>query len=207
MIIIDKNNAIQVGLDLYPVAQKHQQSLISVIEQEQIPSWKDLPYFLSASIHKSIDGQRVFVYSQWNSRFDYRILPKSLSFCEYYQPESLLLEVVTGRPMDKEAEIKVGGYVVHLAEFRTLPVNQTKLIDLAKVEVDNAGVGKNGLISATFHRSLEGTRVFNYGHWENKEAIEILAQKPRFNSNEHPYWEGLAKNEYHLYEVVSQFSK
>lgn len=35
-----------------------------------------------------------------------------------------------------------------------------------------------GLLSATFHRSLDGTRVINYGHWENAEAIEALQKQP-----------------------------
>lgn len=37
--------------------------------------------------------------------------------------------------------------------------------------------------------------------WENQEAIEELVKKPGL-SKAAPYWEGIADNEYHLYEVV-----
>ena len=43
--------------------------------------------------------------------------------------------------------------------------------------------------------------MINYGQWENQEAIENLAKQPGF-SKEKPYWDGVAENEYHLYEVV-----
>ena len=45
------------------------------------------------------------------------------------------------------------------------------------------------------------SKVINYGHWENQEAIAELVKKPGF-SKKSPYWEGIADNEYHLYEVV-----
>jgi len=34
-----------------------------------------------------------------------------------------------------------------------------------------------GLISATFHRSLDGTRIINYGQWMDRQAIAELAKK------------------------------
>ena len=34
-----------------------------------------------------------------------------------------------------------------------------------------------GLISATFHRSLDGTRIINYGQWTREQAIAELAKK------------------------------
>lgn len=58
-----------------------------------------------------------------------------------------------------------------------------------------------GLLSANFHRSLDGTRVINYGHWENAAAIEELQKQPGFGKAK-PYWDGLAENEFHLYETV-----
>ena len=60
MIQIDRNNNVLVGLDLYTVAGRHQSGLVEAIIQEQINFWKSNPYFLSASIHQSLDGVRVF---------------------------------------------------------------------------------------------------------------------------------------------------
>lgn len=40
-----------------------------------------------------------------------------------------------------------------------------------------------------------------YGQWESKEAFEAILKQPGFNP-EKPYWEGLARSEFHLYHVV-----
>lgn len=74
------------------------------------------------------------------------------------------------------------------------------MIELAKEHIKPA-MEQPGLISATFHRSLDGTRVINYGHWQDKKAIEELVKQPGFGKDK-PYWDGIAENEYHLYEVV-----
>ena len=57
------------------------------------------------------------------------------------------------------------------------------------------------LISANFHRSIDGTRVINYGQWLDRETIETLKKQPGFGKDT-PYWEGIAENEHHLYEVT-----
>ena len=74
MVKIDRTNTAIVGLDLYPVAQRHQSDLVAVIIQEQIKSWQSNPAFLSASVHQSLDGVRVFTYSQSQPKFDRRSL-------------------------------------------------------------------------------------------------------------------------------------
>ena len=62
--------------------------------------------------------------------------------------------------------------------------------------------------------------VINYGQWLNVEAIENLKKQPGFgggssttgsgstseedaHSSNKPYWDGIAINEHHLYELVS----
>lgn len=78
------------------------------------------------------------------------------------------------------------------------------MVELASVEILRARVGEKGLISATFHRSTDGTRIFNYGQWESEEAFEDILTRKGFNP-EKPYWEGVARNDFLLYRVVSQF--
>ncbi|MBD2433206.1 MULTISPECIES: antibiotic biosynthesis monooxygenase family protein [Fischerella] len=200
MVQIDRTNTAIVGLDLYTVAERHQSALIEAIVQEQIKSWVANPFFLSASVHLSLDGVRVFTYSQWNLKFDHRSLSRPVVLSEFFPPDSLLLEVVVSRPSTTEVEIAVGDRITHLAEFRMIPANQPEMVKRATAEIDRA-MESPGLISATFHRSLDGTRMFNYGQWENKEAFEAILKQPGFNPDK-PYWEGLARNEFHLYNVV-----
>lgn len=198
--MIEQNTAI-VGLDLYTVAERHQSDLIEVIVQEQIKSWQSNPYFLSASVHQSLDGVRVFTYSQWQPTFDHRSLPRSIVFDEFFPPDTLQLEVSASRSVSAEVEIVVGDRITHLAEFRMMPSNQPEMVKRTTAELDQAINNSPGLVSATFHRSLDGTRMFNYGQWESREAFEVILKQPGFNPDQ-PYWEGLARNEFHLYNVV-----
>lgn len=209
MIQIDRTNTVIVGLDLFAVAERHQFALIESIVQEQIPTWVTNPYFVSASVHRSLDGVRVFTYSQWNPQFDYRSLPHPISFNEFFPPDSRLLDVVVSRARSTEIEITtdalLGGsnakQITHLAEFRMIPTNQPEMIRRASAEIDRAMKHSPGLVSATFHRSLDGTRMFNYGQWQSQEAFESILQQPGFDP-EQPYWQGLARNEFHLYQVA-----
>jgi heme-degrading monooxygenase HmoA len=208
MVQIDRSNTASVGLDLYTVAQRHQSGLVDAIK-EQIQFWKSHPYFRSASVHQSLDGVRVFTYSQWRPKFDYHGLQRPVAFSEFFPPESLQLEVSASRSISAEVEIVVGDSlrdgnaerITHLAEFRMMPSNQPEMIKRTTTELDRAMSNSPGLISATFHRSLDGTRMFNYGQWESQEAFEAILKQAGFNPDK-PYWEGLARNEFHLYHVV-----
>ncbi|BAU13589.1 antibiotic biosynthesis monooxygenase, putative [Leptolyngbya sp. NIES-3755] len=200
MVQIDRSNAAIVGLDLYTVAERHQLGLVDAIK-EQIQSWKTNLYFGSASVHQSLDGVRVFTYSQWQPKFDHRSLQRPAVFGEFFPPDSLQLEVSASQSIAPEVEIVAGDRITHLAEFRMMSVNQPEMVKRTTMELDRAMSNSPGLISASFHRSLDGTRMFNYGQWESKEAFEAILKQPGFNPDK-PYWEGLARNEFHLYKVV-----
>ncbi|MBD2092192.1 antibiotic biosynthesis monooxygenase [Microcoleus sp. FACHB-1515] len=199
MVQIDRANTISVGLDLYTVADRHQADLVEAIA-EQIQAWSANPFFRSTSVHRSLDGVRVFTYSQWEPKFDHRSLNRLERFAEFFPPDALQLEVTASRSTSTEVEIKVGTTITHLAEFRMQPVNQPEMVKRTTEELDRA-MSSPGLISATFHRSLDGTRMFNYGQWESQAAFEAILKQPGFNPDE-PYWKGLARNEFHLYQVT-----
>ncbi len=208
MVQIDRSNALIVGLDLYTVAERHQSGLVNAIK-EQVKSWRSNPHFVSASVHQSLDGVRAFAYSQWQSRFDHRSLQRPVVFGEFFPPDSLQLEVSASKSISAEVEILVGDSlrdgeaerITHLAEFRMMPVNQPEMVKRTTMELDRAMSNSPGLISASFHRSLDGTRMFNYGQWESQEAFEAILKQAGFNPDK-PYWQGLARNEFHLYRVV-----
>jgi hypothetical protein len=62
--------------------------------------------------------------------------------------------------------------------------NQPRMIELAKEHIKPA-MEQPGLISATFHRSLDGTRVINYGQWNSLERV-ILTNYFRFTLQQLP---------------------
>jgi quinol monooxygenase YgiN len=108
-------------------------------------------------------------------------------------------EVVVSQPEDALLKITQGG-LIHLAEFRVKPENQMRLVELER-EYVWIGLQNPGLISANFHRSLDGVHNVNYGQWRNFTNFEELLQDPKYSPlNE--YWRELAENEFHLYEVV-----
>ena len=200
------NNEVATVIIIFTVAPEQQQELIEAIA-DFLDTVKQQPGFVSASIHKSIDGVKVANYAQWQSQKDFEnfinneeVQAKSAKLREFNPPDSHVYEVVISESKESTPQIKQGGYIAHFAEFRMQPENQPRMIELAQ---DNVGKAMKlpGLVSANFHRSLDGTRVINYGHWYDRESIENLKKQPGFGG-EAPYWEGIAENEHHLYEVA-----
>ncbi|MDJ0536597.1 MAG: antibiotic biosynthesis monooxygenase family protein [Xenococcaceae cyanobacterium MO_207.B15] len=210
MTTLSLDNKLTTVIIIFAVESSKQDELIDTI-QELLPVIKTQPGFVSANLHKSIDGEKVANYAQWESMEDFNafrnngeIQKKAAKLFTFGQPDAHIYEIVTSESKVGTPQIKQGEYWVHFAEFSMKPENQPQMVELAKEHIKPA-MNVAGLISATFHRSLDGSRVINYGQWENKEAIEELRQKPGFGS-ESPYWEGIAENEFHLYQVVNVVS-
>ena len=206
MANLSLDNSLTTVIIIFTVKPEQQLELIDTIK-EFLETVKIQPGFVSANLHKSTDGVKVANYAQWESietfqafRNNQEIQAKAAKLFEFDTPDSHVYEIVTSESKVGTPEIKIGEHVVHFAEFSMQPENQPKMVELAQEHVKPA-MEQPGLISATFHRSLDGTRVINYGQWENQEAIEELVKKPGF-SKAAPYWKGIADNEYHLYEVV-----
>lgn len=206
MTTLSLNNKLTTVIILFTVEPSQQDELITAIK-EFLETVKTQPGFISANLHKSIDGVKVANYAQWASMAEFEafrnnaeVQKKAEKLFTFDSPDSHIYEIVASESKVSTPQIKEAEYVVHFAEFTMKPENQPKMVELAKKHVKPA-MEQPGLISATFHRSLDGTRVINYGQWENEEAIAELVKKPGFSKAE-PYWEGIADNEYHLYQVV-----
>ena len=206
MTTLSLDNSLTTVIIIFQVKPEQQQELIEAIE-EFLETVKTQPGFVSANLHKSIDGVKVVNYAQWSSleefeafRNNQKVQAKAAKLFGLGTSDSHVYEIVASESKVGTPAIKEGEYIVHFAEFSMQPENQPKMVELAKEHIKPA-MEQPGLISATFHRSLDGTRVINYGQWTNKEAIEELVKKPGF-SKDKPYWDGIADNEYHLYEVV-----
>lgn len=206
MATITTKNEVLTVIIIFSVEPKRQQQLIDAIV-EFLETVKQQPGFVSANIHKSIDGVKVANYAQWRSQEYYnnflnnaKIQSKAAKLREFSPPDINVYEVVISESKVGIPQIKPRQYLTHFAEFRMQPANQPRMIELAQENVNKA-MELPGLISANFHRSLDGTRVINYGQWLDRESIENLKKQPGFGSDS-PYWEGIAENEHHLYEVV-----
>lgn len=207
MPTIAKNNEVITVIVIFTVEPERQQELIDTIIRFS-DTVKQQPGFVSASLHKSLDGVKVANYAQWKSQPDYsafvnnsEVQAHAAKLSEFHRPDAHIYEVVISESKVGIPKISKGGFLTHFAEFRMKPENQQRMVNLAK-EVAVIAMQQPELVSANFHRSHDGTRVINYGQWrKDQAAIEELQKQPGFGS-ESPYWEGIAENEFHLYEVV-----
>lgn len=205
MPVIAKHNDVLTVIIIFAVEPARQQELIDTII-EFLEVVKQQPGFVSSSIHKSIDGVRVMNYAQWQSRQDYeafinnaQVQANGKKLSQFQIHESHLYEVVVSLPNDATLKIAKGGFI-HLAEFRVKSENQMRLVELER-EYLPLGLQNPGLMSGNFHRSLDGVHNVNYGQWRSFADFEELLKDPKYKPLSE-YWQGLAENEFHLYEVV-----
>ena len=207
MAKIDLDNQLVTPIILFKVKPGQQSAVIDKVK-ELFSIAKQQPGFVSANLHRSLDDVKVANYAQWENQAaldQFRALDNTQAKVAELQDlieemDSHLYEVVASESKVGPPQIKAGEYYVHFAEFRMLPENQPRMVELAKEHVGPA-MSLPGLVSANFHRSLDGERVINYGQWENEKAIYELTNRPGFGK-EDGYWTGLAENEFHLYEVL-----
>jgi len=71
MVTISKNNHLLTVIITFTVKVEEQQALINRISNYVEAVVRRQPGFVSASLHKSLDGERVVNYAQWRSRKDF----------------------------------------------------------------------------------------------------------------------------------------
>jgi heme-degrading monooxygenase HmoA len=81
---------------------------------------------------------------------------------------------------DPEARIRAAAKVVTLVNVFTVePDRQAELVELWQRATDDVMRHRPGFISASIHRSLDGTKVINYAQWESREAFTAMFQDPQ----------------------------
>ena len=88
--------------------------------------------------------------------------------------------------------------------FIVTPENQQKLIDMLIEATQKTMKHVPGFVSASFHKSADGTRVANYAQWRRAEDFEAMLRDPRAAEHMKPIME-IATYDAHLYEVVDSF--
>jgi quinol monooxygenase YgiN len=68
--------------------------------------------------------------------------------------------------------------VVLVNVFEVEPARQSELVELLRRTTDEVMSHFPGFISATFHASLDGTRVLNYAQWRSREDFEHMLSDP-----------------------------
>jgi quinol monooxygenase YgiN len=93
--------------------------------------------------------------------------------------------------------------VVMINVFTVEPENQQKLIDILTTATLGSVDQEPGFISATLHRSLDGSKVTMYARWKDAEAYAAMRRKPGRPSLAQALQ--IAKFEPGMYEIVQTF--
>jgi quinol monooxygenase YgiN len=78
--------------------------------------------------------------------------------------------------MDEPSE--KSGIVALINVFTVAPANQQRLVDLLTRATDGLVNNAPGFISATLHRSIDGTKVTMYAQWRSAEDYQAMRQDP-----------------------------
>ena len=77
MATISKDNNVVTLINVFTVEPTNQQRLVDMLVEATEKTMKNVPGFVSANIHKSLDGARVVNYAQWKSREDFEAMAKN----------------------------------------------------------------------------------------------------------------------------------
>jgi quinol monooxygenase YgiN len=71
-------------------------------------------------------------------------------------------------------------YATFVNTFRCAPSNQDEVVRINIDIVDQVAAVFPGFISASIHRSSDGTRVVNYLQWESPEHLAAMQRSAQF---------------------------
>lgn len=77
MALISKTNDVVTLINVFTVDPQNQQRVVDLLAEATEKVMRRLPGFVSAHIHKSLDGLRVATYAQWRSREDFEAMLKN----------------------------------------------------------------------------------------------------------------------------------
>ena len=109
-----------------------------------------------------------------------------------------VFELTARLPEGREIPIRAGDLAA-FGEFWTTPEHQGDLIAREPAAAKTA-LADGGILTANFHRGLDGSRMVNYAQLNDAKAVTRLAAKPGFKPAD-GYWSAFARNEFRVYEV------
>jgi uncharacterized protein YndB with AHSA1/START domain/quinol monooxygenase YgiN len=92
MAVISKETPLATVINVFTVAPEKQEQLAAMLADTTQETVKELPGFVSASIHRSTDGTRVTNYAQWRSRDALEAALKNPDFLAHIKPITEIAE-------------------------------------------------------------------------------------------------------------------
>lgn len=85
MPTISKDNKLLTLINVFTVEPANQQELIELLTRATQSSVRHVKGFVSASLHRSLDGTKVAMYAQWRSVEDYQAMRNDPAASPYMQ--------------------------------------------------------------------------------------------------------------------------
>jgi quinol monooxygenase YgiN len=93
-------------INVFTVAPADQTRLVELLTRATETSVQHAPGFLSATLHRSLDGAKVTMYAQWRSAEDYQAMRADPTPAPYLQEA---LQIATFEPGMYEVAERFGG--------------------------------------------------------------------------------------------------
>jgi quinol monooxygenase YgiN len=74
---IDRDAPVITLINVFEVAPERQEHLVTLLDRATEDVMRSLPGFVSANIHRSLDGTHVANYAQWASEADFQHMLKN----------------------------------------------------------------------------------------------------------------------------------
>jgi heme-degrading monooxygenase HmoA len=192
-------------INVFDVEPEKQEQLIDIWREEgrKFEAW---PGFVSAALHRSLDGKRVINYAQWQRAEDWQALARQgaqlfARFKGVGTSDPHLYEVVYLSTAKTTAHVTIESaapLATMINVFDVEPEKQKQLIDIWQEEGRKFEAWP-GFVSAALHRSLDGKRVINYAQWQRAEDWQALARQ---GAQLFARFKGVGTSDPHLYDVV-----
>jgi heme-degrading monooxygenase HmoA len=201
MPIINKANGLLAEFAIFPVEPDRQANLVEYAIQNIKSTLKYKTGFSSGSVLRSRDGLRVTSYVQWMDQDSY---VATQAFTDFAAPDVHLFEIFAAEPVGSELLLSSSmDGLINFGIFKMRqPENQPRFIELFRRALGMVS-GQAGLISTHAHRSFDGWRCINFGHWRSLEEYTAMDSNRPFSPIFGEMLD-LADNEYQktLHEVV-----
>ncbi|PZV15107.1 MAG: hypothetical protein DCF20_11910 [Pseudanabaena sp.] len=201
MPVVSIANGLLAEFAIFPVEPDYQAKLVEQTIQNVASVLKQNTGFVSGIVLRSRDGLRVTSYVQWDSQESY---VATQPFIDFAVPDIHLFEIFAEEPKASELNLSSGmDGLINFGIFKMKqPENQARFIELFREALVMVS-GQAGLISTHAHRSLDGWRCINFGHWRSVQEFTAMDTNRPFS----PLFGemlALANNEYQktLHEVV-----
>ena len=92
MSTIEKGRDILTLVNVFTVEPEKQRELVTILIEATQQTMKHLPGFISANIHRSLDGKKVVNYAQWSSMDAFEAMRKNPKAIPHMQAAAALAQ-------------------------------------------------------------------------------------------------------------------